>query len=337
MIQIRQLNSSLQHILSFLIICLIGLSQEANAAKVVVIESYHHSYQWDQEYYQAIYDTLSPHHDVSYFEMDTKRLPQEQFAERADLAWKYIQQQAPQLVILADDNAVNLLHQRLNDSLIPVVYLGVNMNPREYDLNEHKRFTGVIERPLLRRSLLLIQRLLPQTVHRKILVLFDQGVTSDSAAEYISKQHSSMLGDIEVNLVQLSQLTDWQRNVLTAKEQGYNAIVVALYHTVRDADNRSVDADQILKWISEHTPVPNFGFWGFSVSAEGNIGGYVLDGYHHGKIAANMATKILGGEKPKNIFPVTDDLGKYMFSQKGLAKWNIVLPKEIEKTTLWVK
>ena len=99
--------------------------------------------------------------------MDNKRLPKEQFAERADLAWKYIQSQAPQLVILADDNAVNLLHQRLNDSLIPVVYLGVNMNPREYHLNEHKRFTGVIERPLLRRSLSSFNALLPQTVQSK--------------------------------------------------------------------------------------------------------------------------------------------------------------------------
>ncbi|MGI2219535.1 ABC transporter substrate-binding protein [Shewanella baltica] len=335
MIQITPLNINLHCVA--LLLCLVSLSQNANTAKVIVIESYHHGYQWDQEYYRAINDTLSPLHDVSYFEMDTKRLPKEQFAERADLAWKYIQSRAPQLVILADDNAVNLLHQRLNDSLIPVVYLGVNMNPREYHLNEHKRFTGVIERPLLRRSLLLIQRLLPQTVHRKILVLFDQGVTSDSAAEYISKQHSSILGDIEVNLVQLSQLTDWQQQVLTAKEQGYNAIVVALYHTVRDAENRSVDAHQLLKWISEHTPVPNFGFWGFSVSSEGNIGGYVLDGYHHGELAANMALKILAGEKPENIFPVTDDLGKYMFSQQGLAKWNISLPKEIEKNTLWVK
>ncbi|MBU2300063.1 MAG: hypothetical protein KKG39_17320, partial [Gammaproteobacteria bacterium] len=147
MIQITPLNISLFGI--GLLLCLLSLSQNANAAKVVVIESYHQGYQWDQEYSRAINDTLSPLHDVSYFEMNTKRIPKEQFGERADLAWKYIQSQVPQLVILADDNAVNLLHQRLNDSLIPVVYLGVNMNPRAYHLNEHKRFTGVIERPLL--------------------------------------------------------------------------------------------------------------------------------------------------------------------------------------------
>ncbi|MGL5667164.1 MAG: hypothetical protein ACRDD9_13630 [Shewanella sp.] len=162
------------------------------AAKVVVIESYHQGYLWDKEYYQAIADKLTPQHQVSHFAMDTKRLAKERYTERAELAWQFIVEQQPQLVILADDNAVHYLHQRLNNSQIPVVYLGVNMNPREYHLNEHKRFTGVLERPLLKRSLLLLERLLPQAKHRKILVLFDGSHTSKIAAEYISKQPSSM-------------------------------------------------------------------------------------------------------------------------------------------------
>lgn len=306
------------------------------AAKVVVIESYHQGYLWDKQYYQAILDNLTPQHEVSYFEMDTKRIPKNQYAAQADRAWQFIEQQKPQLVILADDNAVNFLHQRLDISQIPVVYLGVNMNPREYQLNEHKLFTGVLERPLLRRSLILIHRLLPKSEHRKILVMFDQSNTSKLAADYISKQQSSMLSDIEVNVVQLNRLEEWQQQVLTAKEQGFTAIVIALYQTVRDEGNRSVDAEQLLKWIAENTPVPNFGFWGFSVSADGNIGGYVLDGYHHGTIAAKMAAKILTGEKPEDIFPVTDDLGTYMFSRQGVEKWQLNLPKEIEKQTLWM-
>lgn len=306
------------------------------ASKVVVIESYHQGYQWDKEYYQAIIDKLTPQHLVSYFEMDTKRLAKERYAERAELAWQFIVEQQPQLVILADDNAVHYLHQRLNSSQIPVVYLGVNMNPREYHLNEHKRFTGVLERPLLKRSLLLLERLLPQAKHRKILVLFDGSNTSKIAAEYISKQPSSMLSDIEVHILQLAQLAEWQQQVRAAKDNGYSAIVVALYHAVRDENNQSVDADNLLEWIANHTPVPNFGFWGFSIYANGNLGGYVLDGYHHGSIAADMALRILAGEKPENIFPITDDLGQYRFSRAAIKKWQLKLPKEIEKQTTWV-
>ncbi|WP_249553020.1 hypothetical protein [Shewanella sp. 10B] len=171
------------------------------AAKVVVIGSYHQGYQWDKEYYQAIIDKLTPQHLVSHFEMDTKRLAKERYAERAELAWQFIVEQQPQLVILADDNAVHYLHQRLNSSQIPVVYLGVNINPREYHLNEHKRFTGVLERPLLKRSLLkrsllkrsllLLERLLPQAKHRKILVLFDGSNTSKIAAESSVSNHQA--------------------------------------------------------------------------------------------------------------------------------------------------
>ncbi|PWF61497.1 hypothetical protein CBX96_20770 [Shewanella sp. BC20] len=319
-----------------LILLLACISPTLYAAKVVVIESYHQSYLWDRQYYQAILDKLTPEHQVTHFEMDTKRLPKERYGERAELAWQFIVQQQPQLVILADDNAVNYLHERLNASQIPVVYLGVNMNPRQYHLNDYKRFTGVLERPLLKRSLLLLQRVLPSQKHRKILVLFDDSNTSKLAADYISNHQTSHLSDIEIHILKLASLKDWQQQVLSAKDNGYSAIVVALYHAVRDEQDQSVNADQLLAWIESNSPVPNFGFWGFSINANGNIGGYVLDGYHHGSIAADMAKRILAGEKPESIFPVTDDLGQYRFSRTGMKKWQLTLPKEIEKQTTWV-
>lgn len=320
----------------FLLLILICYPAALFAAKVVVIESYHQSYLWDRQYYQAILDRLTPEHQVLHFEMDTKRLPKERYVERAELAWQFIKQQTPQLVILADDNAVSHLHQRLNDSQIPVVYLGVNINPRQYHLNDYKRFTGVLERPLLKRSLLLLQRILPPQKHRKILVLFDDSNTSKLTANYISNQSTSLISDIEIHVLKLATLKEWQQQVTSAKDNGYSAIVVALYHAVRNEQDQSVNAEQLLEWIASNTPIPNFGFWGFSIYAKGNIGGYVLDGYHHGTIAADMAQRILDGVTPENIFPVTDDLGQYRFSYSGMKKWQLTLPKEIEKQTTWV-
>lgn len=210
------------------------------------------------------------------------------------------------------------------------------MNPRQYHLNDYKRFTGALERPLLKRSLLLLQRVLPSQKHRKILVLFDDSNTSKLPADYISNHPRSHLSDIEIHILKLASLKDWQQQVLSAKDNGYSAIVVALYHAVRDKQAQSVNADQLLEWIESNTPVPNFGFWGFSIYANGNLGGYVLDGYHHGSIAADMALRILAGEKPENIFPITDDLGQYRFSRVAIKRWQLKLPKEIEKQTTWV-
>ncbi|MGR6500566.1 ABC transporter substrate-binding protein [Shewanella sp. Koi 1] len=186
---------------------------------------------------------------------------------------------------------------------------------------------------MLKRSLLLLQRVLPSQKHQKILVLFDDSNTSKLAADYISNHPTSHLSDIEIHILKLASLKDWQQQVLSAKANGYSAIVVALYHAVRDEQDQSVNADQLLEWIESNTPVPNFGFWGFSINANGNIGGYVLDGYHHGSIAADMAQRILAGEKPESIFPVTDDLGQYRFTRSGMKKWQLTLPKEIEKQT----
>lgn len=66
--------------------CLLG-SQPLLAADILVIESYHHQHPWDISYRQALQQQLGANHTLHFFYLDTKRLPETEFAAQAEKAW----------------------------------------------------------------------------------------------------------------------------------------------------------------------------------------------------------------------------------------------------------
>ena len=60
-------------------------------ADILIIESYHADFYWDKEYKKGISDNLISDYRLSYFQMDTKRLPTDKHLEMAESAWqKYL-------------------------------------------------------------------------------------------------------------------------------------------------------------------------------------------------------------------------------------------------------
>ena len=125
----------------------------ADKKDILIIESYHSGYQWSRDYVNTISNSLSEF-TVQHFQMDTKRLPATMYPARAEKAWKVIQAIDPLLIFLGDDNALQYLSHRLSTTNYPVVYLGINSNPRNSGVYKYKNITGILERPLLKRSLI---------------------------------------------------------------------------------------------------------------------------------------------------------------------------------------
>ena len=78
-------------------------------------------------------------------------------------------------------------------------YLGINNNPRNYDVVGATNITGVLERPLLKRSVLLTKKIL--TKAKKGLVLLDSGATSYASlnTEFDNQSHIKV-GDLKVEV-----------------------------------------------------------------------------------------------------------------------------------------
>lgn len=298
-------------------------------SRVLLIESYHSEYQWDKELLKGFKTSLQGQVELLTFQMDTKRLKKDQYSNRADLAWQYYKECTPDIVVLTDDNALKYLGPRFLETKTPVVYTGINENPRKY-IALNKNITGVLERPLYKRTIKYLKDIL-YIGEGKILILLDKGTTTQAFKNSVfSSADSMVISGVQTDIKLLSSFARWMEVVETAQDSGYKAIVIGLYHRIFE-DGNYIDSEKVLEWTSVNTPVPLFAFWGMSVGKGKAIGGMVLDGEKQGMAAGKMVLEILGGVPVQNIRPVIPDQGKFVFSRYELNRWKIRLPYNIKK------
>ncbi len=303
---------------------------------IYVIESYHAEYPWDASYKNGLEEALGGKYKLVYFQMDTKRLPKDQHQKMADLAWEKYLSEKPALVIIGDDAGLKMLGPKFAETSTPVVYLGINNNPRNYFTVLPSNITGVLERPLLKRSIANIQKILPNT--KSVLVLFDSDITSQiTKKEVFTDQDSLDIKDIKIEIKLIGDLQTWQNTILSSKGK-YDACVIGLYQSVKDADGKPVNSEELIAWTSKNTPIPPFAFWDFAIGGNRTIGGLVLHGKEMGVLASGIVLKILEeGKTPKELFPIMNDQGILLFSKSQLTKWGIKLPENMASTAGFVE
>lgn len=187
-------------IIGMLAFCLFCAPAFSQGKKILVIESYHESFLWDQAYRTALKRELGNQYTFEFFAMNTKRLPESMHAEMAQVALQRAKEAQPDLIVLGDDAAIKFLALPLDQLAIPIVFLGLNNSPRAYGLEKTKNIRGVVERPVLRRSLAMIRQVKPDV--SKILVLFDDDLTSRILYEeiFLGNKRLDLLG-IQVDVV----------------------------------------------------------------------------------------------------------------------------------------
>ncbi len=239
---------------------------------------------------------------------------------------------------MGDDAALKFLGRKFATETTPVVFLGVNGSPLNYFDGGvlPPNFSGMLERPLLKRSIVHLKEILPAT--KKVLILFDSDLTSQISKELNFESAdqiripSGPKDEIVVDVKLLKDFDGWKKTVTGVKGE-YDAVIVGLYQTLVDPKGHSVNPEEVITWTSENIGVPAFAFWDFAVGKTKSIGGLVLNGKLHGKEAADLALKRLNGEyKPGGKAVFVGEQGSFLFSKSQLKKWKIVLPLEIEKT-----
>ncbi|QNF14258.1 hypothetical protein HQ399_07330 [Aeromonas jandaei] len=319
---------------SLLLLLLTTLSLPVWAARILVISSYHPDYLWDISYNQGLVDGLKEKHQISHFYMDTKRRPREEFDGIAQQAIAFYLKSKPDIVVLGDDNAINYLASEISSLGTPVVFLGMNENPRLKGFVGHPKITGVLERPLLKRNISEMSQMMGGL--NKALVLFDSSNVALTAIEDEFKTQTELrVGQTRVYSQLLGEYDLWQEAVLNSKKNGYGAIFLGLYHTLLDENGKHVNEKTVLEWTSRHSPVPVFCFWEFTVGKGMAIGGLVLDGKDQGLQAAALINNILAGALPKTLSPRAALRGEYVFSKSEVARWHLTVPEKWRNKILW--
>ncbi|NNN48788.1 hypothetical protein [Vibrio sp. 2-2(8)] len=311
------------------ILCVI--SAPVMAGKVLLIESYEQGYEWDASYVSALKQSLTPAHELHTFEMDTKRVPASRYSQIAEQAFSRYQHLKPQVVVLGDDNALVYMLPKLYNEPISIVFLGINSNPRKFmaQYQGQAKVTGILERPLYVKTMGEIGRMLDKD-KRKVLVLFDSGSTASIALEFMQTQASMIeknLG-IATEIASVAIEKEWQTRISTAKEQGFGAIVVGLYQTLVDESENNVPADTVLTWTNQHTEVPLFGFWDFSIGAGKAAGGVVLAGRDQGEMAGKTVLRILNNNEDASRIPIQiGQQGRAIYHQGEMSRWGLSVPE----------
>ncbi|WP_319760861.1 ABC transporter substrate binding protein [Maridesulfovibrio sp.] len=320
----------------FLLIALLCFVSTVQAkSKVLFIESYHSGYLWDQEVRSGLESVLQDKVELYNFQMDTKRLGTTKYGERALKAWQYYLKVKPDIVVLSDDNAMFLLSKWLLETNTPVVYVGINDNPRKY-APLGKNITGVLERPLYKRTIKYLKEMLSFD-NEKALILMDNGTTSSVFRHSVFVDRDSIvIGGVQTDVKLFTDYDKWKNAVKNAANDGYKVIIIGLYHRLFDK-GRNVDGEKVLCWTSENSPVPVFAFWKMSVGEGRAVGGLVLSGEAQGRAAAEIVLKIIGGKPVNSIAPVIPEQGSFIFSQSELDRWKIRLPRDIRKRAHIVK
>lgn len=298
---------------------------DAQEKQIMVINSYHAEYPWVISHNTALNEQLEGKATLSFHYLDSKRLSRAESAAKATRILKIFKERRPDMVVLTDDFALKELGNAIMLEGIPVVFLGINANPRDY-LGAMTLATGVLERPLLKRSIVYIKDILGDDFE-KCLVLFDSGTTAHSLMKTVFHgKSSSTFSYITTDIKLHRTFEEWKEAVQTAKMTGYNAIILGLYHTLVDEQGNHAPDEQVARWTSINSPVPVFGFWDFSIGKGKALGGLVLYGAPQGEEAAKLVLKILAGRSPHTVQPVTAEHGRFKFSRSELKRWNIELP-----------
>ncbi len=318
-------------LLSTIVLCLVLLST-SSAKSLLVIESYHSTYAWDASYLEGLKTSLKDY-TITTFEMNTKRIDKGAFQKAADDAWKKYKSLKPDMVVIGDDNALKLLGEKFKKESTPVVYLGINGNPKDYGVSKAANITGVLERPLFKSGIMNLTNIVNDSKN-KALILFDNSTTSQGAKNHIFIGKNNMkIGKTSTDIKLINSAKEYKETVKNAKKNGYSFIVLGLYHTIKDAKGNHVPAGDILAWCSKNSPIPTFGFWDFSVGKGKTAGGLVLYGKAQGERAAKLIKKIEKGAKPGSIFPEVGEKGKMLFSKSELKRWGITLPKYMNESS----
>lgn len=220
-----------------LLTTLLLFSSPSFSLDVFFVHSYHSQFPWVKEYITAFKETLNSESLLEY-EMDTKRLSKEHHSKKANEALTLIRNYRPKIVVTADDNALKLVGAETLKLNIPIVFLGVNANPRSY-ISLSSKVAGILERPLFQRGVIQLRKIIPHT--KKVMILTEQGTTTDAIIETnFNNNRSTFVNDISVHIRTARNYEHWQELIHNSKGSGYDFIIIGSYSRLKNANNNHI-------------------------------------------------------------------------------------------------
>jgi len=276
---------------ALLFVSMVGAAQAGQ--KVLLIFSYHPAYSWVMEETRGAEDVLEGKGiTVEKFYLDTKRRTSAEWKKQvAEDAVKKIEEFNPDLVIVFDDNACELVAKKYIGKTLPFVFAGMNGEPGDYGFPAEN---------------------------------------SPTSQAFITRVGRTILPIEIYGLYSTDDFATWKAKVKELQSK-VDSIGLFVYHTIKEKDEElSLPAEEVLRWTLKNSQIPEFAFSDFTVR-EGALCGVVISGYVQGKTAAKVALTILAGANPANIPIRVPQEGIPMINKRRAEELNIRIPEDVLK------
>lgn len=289
---------------------------------VLALASHDEDDRWTEAQIRGLRGALGDRAQVIVEFLDMRRLPDGRHLDALALTLerKYAAR-APQVVVAMDEDAVRFLvaqHDRLFPR-VPAVFQGATY----YDPAVHGGqgwLTGVVADVDIRGTIEAARRLQPGL--RRLVVLNDQprtgggrglgGALDDAARAGVFtglavERWEEVAGDELLRRL----------STLTAED------AVLLLSLGRDPDVPGLDDAEATRALARASGAPVYGLWNYQLGA-GLLGGRVLLGHEQGRVAAELVSRLLAGERPDAVRPVLDGPKAFVFDHAQLLRFGLI-------------
>lgn len=309
--------------------------------RLLLLYSYHPMFPTSPKVLEGLlseFGELPPVIEIEY--MDSKRVHSAESMAlfKQQLAFKLSAREPYDVVVTADDNALNFMLEEGKQLLpgVPVVFLGVNNLELATELELNPKVTGVVEAVSIRETIELADALFPEMATLHILVDGTTSGSSDLASTLALQQTFPELSFDVINLAELS----WAEfaNEVGSLPKRDVALLLSAY---RDKNQEGLSFESSLELIVDASSVPIFHPFEHGMG-EGVFGGVLISHKEQARQAAIKVKKVFAGELIADIPILTKSPNIAVADKRVMDEFGVTLaqlPSQAEvrfhKPSLW--
>ena len=289
--------------------------------RVLLLNSYHSTFPWTGELTEGVRQTLlSGGAEIEFHveHMDAKRgYSLEALIAFSEYMTRKYAERRLDLIICSDDDALGFLRRtgRRIFPDVPVVFCGVN-NKDLYDPEEYPHITGLFEDVDVAGTAELALRLFPRT---RTLALVSDLSTTGMAVISRARNELPHLRD-RVRMLDLFAFSEGELQDELSALPPETVVLMLVYF--QDEEGAFFSPSRSVSLVKDACSFPLFGLWSMMPEA-GALGGSVLRARRHGEKAAEMALRILQGDRPADVPAESDSEYVPMFDFGELTRFGL--------------
>ncbi len=303
------------------------VSAKTSTGRVLFISSY--SYAWDtvQLQIEGIQSELDSGIVLDFEFMDTKRVDDEEALRLFHDGLKYRMEHVdPYDAVILGDDAALLFAMKYQEELfpkIPLIFEGVNDEALAEEAAKDPYITGIIEKLSLENNIKLGLAVNPQA--SRVVAVLDDSITGEAERKhfYECREKYPDLTFSEINSFTLN--TSELRQAILSVPQDSILIYVTM---TKDASGTLYSDYEAIRMICDLANVPVIRMVEGGIG-EGLLGGNIVSMHESGRLAAQMAEKVIGGMDVSRI-KMMDSPNIYCVDMNIMNKFHIdasVLPE----------